>query len=85
MRFKICVVRDRALDSFGTPIFVASKGQAIRSFADEVNRADPNNSLNKHPEDFELFYLGEYDDESATFEAERPQQIAVGKDCVITR
>lgn len=83
MRYKICVIRDRALDAFGVPVFVASKGQAIRSFSDEVNRVDPNNSLNKHPEDFEMFYLGEYDDETATFECERPQQLAVGKDVVI--
>lgn len=85
MRYKICVVRDRALDAYGVPLFVASKGQAIRSFSDEVNREDASNSLHKHPEDYELFYLGEYDDETATFEAERPQQLAIGKDCVITR
>lgn len=85
MRYKVCVIRDRALDAYGVPVFVQSKGMAIRSFSDEVNRVDQNNSLNKHPEDYELFYLGEYDDETATFEQERPQQLAVGKDCVIVR
>lgn len=80
MRYKIMAVRDRALDAFGTPIFVAAIGQAVRSFTDEINRVDQNNNLNKHPEDFDLYFLGEYDDETAEFAVERPKQVAVGKD-----
>ncbi|AXH76064.1 MAG: nonstructural protein [Microviridae sp.] len=83
MRYKMVVVRDRAADVYNQPAFVPSLGIAIRSFADEVNRVDVNNQLNKHPEDFDLFYLGEYDDNSGEFDAVRPQQIAVGKDVVI--
>lgn len=82
MRYKICSIRDRASDTFSVPVYLPSKGAAIRSFADEVNRVDPNNNLNKHPEDFDLYYLGEFDDETGTFECERPQQLAVGKDQV---
>ena len=64
MRYKIVAIRDRAIDTFGVPVFVASTGAAIRSFSDEVNRKDDNNNLSKHPEDFDLFLLGEYDDQT---------------------
>lgn len=83
MRYKMVVVRDRAADVYNTPAFVPSLGIANRSFADEINRVDPNNQLNKHPEDFDLFYLGEFDDNTGEFDACRPQQIAVGKDVVV--
>jgi len=83
MRYKILCVRDRALDTYGQPFFSASVGAAIRSFSDEINRADPNNQLNKHPGDFDLFSLGEFDDASGEFDATRPQQIAVGKDLLL--
>lgn len=82
---KLCVVaiRDRAIDAFGMPNFVVSVGAAVRSFGDEVNRADPNNQLNKHPEDFDLFQLGVYNDADGSFELlDSPRQVAIGKDLV---
>lgn len=83
MRYKILAVRDRAIDSYGQPFFTASVGGAIRSFADEINRRAENNQLNKHPEDFDLFLLGEFDDQTGEFDGTRPAQVAVGKDLLI--
>lgn len=84
MILQIVCVRDRAADVFGQPNFTTSLGGSIRSFGDEVNRVDANNMLNRHPEDFELYHLGTYDDSSATFELlPKPRQIAIGKDCVV--
>jgi len=81
MILKIVAMRDRAADVFAAPNFVASIGGAIRSFADEVNRKAEGNVLNAHPEDFDLFELGEYDDQSASFMLlDNPRQIAIGKD-----
>jgi len=85
MRYKIFSVRDRAIDAFGQPFFGSSTGGAIRGFSDEVNRAADNNQLHKHPDDFDLYLLGEFDDSTGTFEATRPQQIAVGKDLQIQK
>lgn len=82
MKLLMVVVRDRSADVFGTPTFVTSKGGAIRSFGDEINRQAAGNVLAAHPEDFDLYFLGMYDDATATFEAVRPEQIAVGKDLV---
>lgn len=83
MRYKILAVRDRAIDSYGQPFFSGSTGGAIRSFADEINRRSDTNQLNKHPEDFDLFLLGEFDDQTGEFDSCRPAQIAVGKDLVL--
>ena len=82
MILHIFTVRDRAANVFGTPYFAVSKGSAIRGFGDEINRKGENNMLNLHPEDFDLFYLGEYDDARGVFNTDTPTQIAVGKDLV---
>lgn len=85
MKYKVVTVRDRGIDAFGTPFFVNSLGGAIRGFGDEVKRPHSEerpNLMNKHPEDFDLYYLGEYDDDTGAFESLRPEQIAIGKDYV---
>lgn len=80
MRYKILAVRDRAIDAFGQPFFSVSVGGAVRGFADEINRAGENNQLNKHPDDFDLYLLGEFDDSNGKFETSDPSQVAIGKD-----
>lgn len=80
MIFKVCSVRDRATDTYGNPFFVVALGQAVRGFSDEVN--NPESALNKHPDDYDLYVLGDYESESGLFNCGTPRQIAVGKDCV---
>lgn len=76
---KIVAVRDRALDSFGTPFFVYAVGQAIRSFDDEINR--PDSPMGQHPEDYDLYELGEYFEQAGTIQAvSTPRMLAIGKD-----
>lgn len=48
------------------PFHCFSRGEAIRLFSDEAN--NPNTQLGKHPEDFTLFELGTFDDETAKFD-----------------
>lgn len=80
MKFFVLSVRDRAADVFGVPYFAASVGQAVRGFGDEVNRPAEDNQFYKHPEDFDLYLIGIYDDNDASFETNPPKQVAVGKD-----
>lgn len=84
MRYKIVSVRDRAIDTFGQPVFVNNIGGAIRSFGDEIKRphtAERPNQFNQHPDDFDLYLMGEFDDETGEFVTDGPpRQIAVGKD-----
>lgn len=78
MKLEIIAVRDIKANCFGQPQFVPNIGAAIRAFGDEVNRADQNNPLYKHPEDFELFHLGWYGDGDAKFDLfDKPRQLAV--------
>lgn len=79
MKLQIFCVRDIATDQFGTPMFLVSSGQAIRSFGDECNRAEKDNQLYTHPDDFELYTLGTYETTSGLFDTGVPQQIATGK------
>lgn len=62
MKKIICAVYDSQAQVYGQPIFTVSKGVAIRSFTDEVNNDYETNQMHKHPADFALFQLGEYDD-----------------------
>lgn len=79
MKLKIFAVRDRATDQYGNPMFLVASGQAIRSFTDEVNRKDATNLMYTHPDDYDLYELGEYDTESGRFETKNPEMIAIGK------
>lgn len=85
MKLHVVVVRDRAADVFGTPYFVVSLGAAIRSFGDEINRGGEQNMLARHPEDFDLYVLGCYDDATASFTVGVPRQLSVGKDLVVKK
>ena len=63
----ICSVFDSASRLYGQPFFVPAIAAAVRSVGDEANRAAADNALYQHPEDFEVFHLGEFDDVSGVF------------------
>lgn len=80
MKLRIFAVRDSATQSFGTPMFMVANGQAVRSFSDEVNRQDKDNQLYSHPDDFELYVVGEYSTDDGSFETHEPVLLSRGKD-----
>lgn len=67
MILKIFAVRDRQGESFAAPMFIPMPGQAIRSFTDEVNRSAGDNPLFAHPDDFDLYQLGDFDTSTGRF------------------
>ncbi len=80
MKLIICAVKDRAADAFGRPMFVPSLGVAIRSFTDEINRNDNESQLFNHPDDFDLYDLGVFDDNSGVFTLhDLPTMLCLGK------
>lgn len=87
MKRDVCSVFDLASQLFGQPIFVTGVGVAIRSFTDEVNKKGEDNVLARHPEDYELFHLGTFDDERGTFEPLAdgigPQRLVRAKDLLV--
>lgn len=80
----VCSVRDSAAELYSPPMFVPSTGVAVRAFTDEVRREDPNNQLHKHPQDFVLFEVASFDDETGVFVNVTPaRQLIRGVDVVI--
>lgn len=60
----IAAIRDVKAGIFMQPFFVPAVGVAVRNVQDEVRRVADDNMLNMHPEDFELWQLGTFDDET---------------------
>ncbi len=74
--FQVIVsVKDTAAQAFGRPIFVPAIPVALRSFRDEVNRKDSAEDLARHPEDFELYELGSFDDATGMIELVNPPRL----------
>ncbi len=65
MILNIYSVKDVKVGVFKTPFFQNSNVEAIRSFQQAVQ--DENSVLNKYPADFELWHIGGFDDDTATF------------------
>lgn len=75
-KLKVFAVYDSKLEAYARPFFMQTQGQALRGFMDVVN--DPQTEISKHPEDFTLFYLADYNEDSGKFENHpAPQALGV--------
>lgn len=72
---KIFSVRDSKAEAYMAPLFLPTKGIAIRMFADAI--ADSKHQFGSHPEDYHLFELGEFDDSTGSFTL-HPSPVSVG-------
>lgn len=71
---KMYSIRDSKAEIFHPPFFNLTHGQAERNFTELVN--DEKSTLSKHPEDFDLYYVGEYDDMTGKIQAlDTPQHL----------
>lgn len=59
MRMQMCSIYDAKAEVWTTPIFFQATGQAVRSFSDSIQ--NPESEFAKHPDDYTLFHLGEFD------------------------
>lgn len=62
MLLKVFAVRDGKAEFYMSPFFQKTMGEAERSFRSLVN--DEKSIVHQYPEDYDLYYLGEYDDQS---------------------
>lgn len=76
MRTQCFGVFDKKGGVYATPFFCIREGAAIRSFQDIAN--NPETTVYRHPEDYELFHLGDFDDESGEFSPVRPRFVVNG-------
>lgn len=75
---KVFAVFDSAVTAFERPFFARHAAEAIRSFEDAVR--DPQSPFIKHPLDFTLFQLGDFNDVSGEFSGGPPQRLAAAAD-----
>lgn len=57
-------VYDSKGEFYSSPQFRTNKGVAIRDFIDGLKKDSP---VSQHPEDYTLFHIGEYDDQTGKF------------------
>lgn len=76
---KIFSVLDTKGCFFGQPFYDQREASAVRSFGDAVNDgSNPNNQWHKHPEDFQLFLIGEFDNETGHITGVVPKALVSG-------
>lgn len=59
MVLKVYSIRDSKAEAYNPPFFKHSHGEAERDFATLAN--DEKSMVAQYPEDFDLYFLGEYD------------------------
>lgn len=75
MKLQAFSIYDSKAVAYAPPFFMARPELALRAFRDLA--ADPASNVSKHPEDYALFLLGEFDDSTgAIVSAGSPVQLA---------
>lgn len=82
MILKAYSVYDRKALTYNPPYYAPTDGAAIRIIADAAN--DANSSLGRHPHDYVLFCLGEYDDQKGLLTPMQPLAHIIDVGALIT-
>lgn len=73
----VFAVYDKAAEAFLPPFFLPNKGMAVRTFGDCIK--DTSHAFSRNPADYNLMYLGKWNNVDGTFELS-----AAGGETVIT-
>ena len=79
MKIKLISVRDVKTEMFTTPLCQPTEGAAIRSFQEAVN--DKTTQFSKHPEDYSLYHVGNWDDSTGLLETMQPKLLIEANQC----
>ena len=66
---KMFSIYDHKAKAYQLPFYLRQSGEALREFSDLVN--DEKSRVIKHPEDYTLFLLGEFDETTGEFQLEK--------------
>lgn len=83
MKMKIYALRDQKISAFLAPLTMQALGQVMRFLSDEVNKKD-GNMLAAHPEDFELFELGDYETDTGQISPSTPKSLTLLTELVVS-
>lgn len=84
MILRMFAVYDTKAVAYMQPFFYASVGQALRGFGDAC--LDDKSPLSKHPSDYQLFEIGQFDDNAGSVEGvSQPKYLGSALDFVASR
>lgn len=76
MRILVFSVFDSKVAVFGAPMFNQYEADMIRAFSDAVNDgSNANNMWFRHPEDYSLFAVGEFDNLTGELKGHLPRNL----------
>lgn len=74
--YKMYSIRDSKTEIFSYPFNAKTHGEAERNFSMLVNDKRPENLVNQFPQDYDLWYVADFDDQSGKIiPAETPVHI----------
>lgn len=83
MQHKIYTIYDTKSEAYLQPFFLKTHGLAVRTFTDCVN--DPKHQFGRHPADYNLFFLGDFEDTTSEWTIEKtPQNLGKGTEFLET-
>jgi hypothetical protein len=77
MKLNVYSIFDSAAKAYTSPFFMHNDGLAIRAFQDNVN-AEQENNISKHPDQFTLFKIGEFDDSTGEIKTDLVKSLGTG-------
>lgn len=75
MMLKMFSLLDTKAGFFHTPFFFAHVGQAVRACVDLGS--DLSTQVGRHPADYALYFLGDWDDQTAAFHPANPENLGL--------
>ena len=76
MKSVIASVQDVKAEFFGRPFTARSEAEAVRMFADGIK--DNQTQMSQHPEDFILYHIGLFNDETGEITPGKPRILIAG-------
>jgi hypothetical protein len=82
MRLNVYTIFDTATGAYMRPFYMQSDGQATRAFKDLAVAAD--HEIGKHPEDYSLWRIGQFNDNKGELVPEDRECLATALELVAT-
>jgi hypothetical protein len=70
MKARCYSVYDRKTLSYHPPYYAPTDGAAVRALSDAMQ--DPNTTIGRHPADYVLYFVGEFDDQNGQLLPQHP-------------
>jgi len=80
MNNEMFAIRDRKIGAYKAPFVARNKGDASRMFAGAIKQG--NTQLSEYPEDFDLFFIGSFNDLSGQLDSVKPEFVCSAVSCM---